>query len=114
LVDAVRKVDVLGFRVVVEFFVNRLFAGVRSVTGEIEGSTRSGGVWHVGGSGADTAGAKTSEERSTVVLVRYGHRKRIERECGRLGGLFKWCRRRKEFHEGWRAGGRKTRSRRGG
>ena len=89
LVGAVRNVDVLGFRVVVEFLINRLFAGVGGKTGEIEGSTWSGGVGHVGGSGTDTAGAKTSEERSTVVLLRYGHRKGIGRECGRLGGLFK-------------------------
>ena len=82
--DAVRNVNVLDFRIVVEFFIHRLFAGVGSKTGDIEGSTRSGGVGHVGGIGADTAGAKTSEEGSTVVLLRYGHRRGIE---GSAGGL---------------------------
>lgn len=111
---AVRDVDVLGFRVVVEFLINRLFAGVGGKTGETEGSTRSGGVGHVGGSGTDAAGAKTSEEGSTVVLLRYGHREGIERECGRLGGLLKGWRRRKKFHGWWRARGRTTRRRSGG
>ena len=111
---AVRNIDVLSFRVVVEFFINRLFAGVGGKTGEVEGGTRSGGVGHVGGSRADTAGAKTSEEGSTVVLVRYGHLKGIGRECGRLGGLFKGCKRQKEFHEGWRARAGATRGRIGG
>jgi len=113
-VGAVRNVDVLGFRVVVEFLINRLFAGVGGKTGEIEGSTWSGGVGHVGGSGTDTTGTKTSEEGSTVVLLRYGHRKGIGRECGRLGGLFKGWRRRKKFHVGWRARGGTTRRRSGG
>ena len=112
--NTVRNVDVLSFRVVVEFFINRLFAGVGGETGDIKGSTRSGGVGDVGGSGTDTASAKTREEGSTVVLLRYGHRKGIERECGRLGGLFKGCRKRKEFHEGWRARGGTARRRRGG
>ena len=43
---------------------------------------------HVWGSGADTAGAKTSEEGSTVVLLGDGHLGN-GRERGRLGGLFK-------------------------
>jgi len=64
----------MGFGVIVEFFIDRLVAGVGSKTGDVEGSTWSGGVGHVGGSGTDTAGAKTSEEGSTVVLLRYGHR----------------------------------------
>jgi len=73
-VDPVRNVDVLDFRVVVEFLIDRLVAGVGGKTGDIEGGTWSGGVGHVGGSGTNAAGAKASEEGSTVVLLRYGHR----------------------------------------
>lgn len=69
LVDPVRNVDVLDFRVVVEFFINRLFAGVGGKPRDVEGSTRSGSVGHVDGSGTNTAGAKASEEGSTVVLL---------------------------------------------
>jgi hypothetical protein len=47
---------------------------------------RGGGVGHVGGSGADTASTKSSEEGSTVVLLGDGH---LGRESGeRVGGLF--------------------------
>lgn len=69
LVDQVRDVDVLGLIVVVEFFISWLVTGVGGKTGEAEGGAWSGGVGHVGGSGADAAGAKTSEERSAVVLL---------------------------------------------
>lgn len=108
LVDSVGNVEVLDFGAVVELLLNRLVTGVGGKTGEVEGSTRGGCVRHVGGSGANTAGAKASEEGSTVVLLRYGHRKGIGRERGRLGGLFKRCKRRKELHEGSRARGRTT------
>jgi len=72
LVDSVGNVNVLDLGVVVkvEFLLNRLVAGVGCKTGEIEGSTRSSCVGHVGGSGADTAGAKAREEGSAVVLLR--------------------------------------------
>jgi hypothetical protein len=67
VVHYVGNVDVLRFRVVLGLFI------VRGKTGEAESSARGGGVGDVGGIGANTAGAKTSEEGSTVVLVRYGH-----------------------------------------
>lgn len=63
-----RDVDVLGLRgVVFELFV------VWSKTRKVESCTWSGGVGNVGGSGANTAGAKASEEGGAVVLLRYGH-----------------------------------------
>ena len=72
LVGAVRNEDVLRFRVVVEFFVNWLVAE-GGETGDIEGSAWGGGVGHIGGSGADAAGAKAREEGSAVVLLGDGH-----------------------------------------
>ena len=69
LVGPAGSVDVLSFRIIVVFFIDLLVAGVGGETGDVEGSTWSGGVGHVGGSGADTAGAKTSEEGSTVALL---------------------------------------------
>jgi hypothetical protein len=89
LVDPVRVVDVLSFSVVVEFFINWLVAGEGGKTGDIERGAWGGGVGHIGGSGADTAGAKTREEGSTVVLLGEGHLEGIGRERGRLVGLFK-------------------------
>ena len=84
--NAVWSVDVLGFRVVVEFLVNLLVAGVGGETGEVEGRAWGGGVGHIGGSGADTAGAKTSKEGGAVVLVGDGH---LE---GSRGGLVVYLR----------------------
>ena len=69
----VRNEDVLSLRVVIEFFINWLVAGEGGETGDVEGSAWSGGVGHIGGSGADAAGAKTREEGSAVVLVGDGH-----------------------------------------
>lgn len=68
LVNSVGNVDVLRFSVVVRFLITRL----RGETGEGEGCTRGSGVRDVGG-GTNAAGAKTSKEGSTVVLLRYGH-----------------------------------------
>ena len=68
----VGNVDVLNFRSIVEFFTNRLVAE-GGKTREVEGCARSGGVGHIGGSGADTAGAKTGKEGSTVVLLGESH-----------------------------------------
>lgn len=78
---AVRNIDILGFRAVIEFFIDLLVAGEGGKTGDVEGSAWSGGVGHVGGSGADTAGAETSKEGSTVVLLRDGHLEGIGREA---------------------------------
>lgn len=83
-----RNVDVLGFRVVLGFFI------VRGKTGKVESSARSGGVGNVGRTRTDTAGAKSSEEGSTVVLVRYSHMGGI----GRESDLLKGCRREKRLH----------------
>ena len=59
-------------------------------------------MWNVGGTGADAAGAKSSEEGSTVVLVRYSHLGGI----GREGDQLKRWRRRNGLHERSRARGR--------
>lgn len=67
LVNVAGDVHVLRLRVVAGVFI----AG--GETREIESGTRCGGVGDVGGSGADAACAKASEEGSTVVLMRYGH-----------------------------------------
>ena len=67
LVGSVGDVDVLGLRVVLGFFV------VGGEAGKVESSARGGGVRNVSGAGANAAGAKTSEEGGTVVLVRYSH-----------------------------------------
>lgn len=75
--DSGGNVDILGFRVVVEFSANRLLARVGGKAGGVEGSTWSGGVGHVDGSGSDTTGAEASEEGSTIVLLRYGHLGRV-------------------------------------
>ena len=83
LVGPVRNEDVLSLEVVVEFFVNWLVAGVGGKTGDVEGSAWGGGVGHIGGSGADAAGAKTREEGSAVVLLGDGHLKGIGREACR-------------------------------
>ena len=97
LVDRIGKIEVLGLRVVVEFFIDRLVAGVGRKTGDIKGGAWGGGVGHVGGSGADTAGAKSSEEGSTVVLLGDGHLGRGS--GGRLGGLLRG--RGSRAGEGW-------------
>jgi len=73
LVGPVRDEDVLSLRVVVEFFINWLVAGEGGKAGDVEGSAWGGGVGHIGGSGADAAGAKTREEGSAVVLLGDGH-----------------------------------------
>ena len=78
--------DVLGFRVVVEFLINLLVAREGGKTGDVEGSAWGGGVGHIGGSGADAAGAKTREEGGAVVLVGDSH---LGGSGGRLVGLFK-------------------------
>lgn len=82
--DPVRNVDVLGFMVVVELLVNWLVARKGRKTGDVEGGAWSGSVGHIGGSGADTAGAKAREEGSTVVLLGDSHLTEIE---GSEGGL---------------------------
>lgn len=55
VVNSVVEVDVLGVRVVFGFFI------VGDKTREVESSARSGSVGNVGGTGANTAGAKASE-----------------------------------------------------
>jgi hypothetical protein len=87
-VGSVGNVEVLCFRVIVELIINRLVAGEGEM-GDIEGGAWSGSVGQTGGGGADTAGAKTSEEGSTVVLLGDGHLEGIWRERGRFVGLFK-------------------------
>lgn len=74
LANSVWNVYVLGFRVVLRLFI------VGGETGKVESCARSGSVGNVGGGGTNAAGAKTSEEGSTVVLLRYGHLEGIGRE----------------------------------
>ena len=87
LVSPVRNEDVLDLRVVVELFINLLVAREGGKTGDVEGGAWSGGVGHIGGSGADAAGAKTGEEGGAVVLLGDGH---LEGELG--GGLLVYLR----------------------
>ena len=96
--ESVWNVEVLGFLNVLMFLI------VGSKPGEVESSARSGGVGNVGGIGANTACAKSSEERSTVVLVRYGHLGGI----GRESDLLESDRKRERLHERSRARGGTT------
>ena len=95
LVRSARKVDVLGFRVVLRFFI------VGGKTREVESCTGSGGVGHIGGSGTNTAGTKTSEEGGAVVLVGYSHRGIGRESDGLLNKLHeaKWTAR--ELESNW-------------
>jgi hypothetical protein len=81
LMGPVGNVEILGFRVVVELFVNWLVAGEGGKTGDVEGGAWSGGVGHIGGRGADTAGAEAGEEGGAVVLLGDGHLEGIGREA---------------------------------
>lgn len=71
LVESTWNVEVLGFRVVAQFFI------MGGKPREIESCTGSGSVGDVGRSGANTAGTKASEEGGTVVLVGDSHREGI-------------------------------------